>query len=281
LPESDFVVEGGEASTRSLTPGKENTEHFVKPDMNMNKTNAMNTLALIISLLSLALAATAYWRAGGKQDVEHARLEIKREMELLSARQKEFAESVSQSIAAAYETSRQRLQVAREHLRQLKDETVEGLEKQVKRAQEQLDALAQRLEEGAKSAKDATVAAARNVEEAIALRVRRIEARATLLQAKAEATRAVSSAAKKDFQRAEQLLEEATESLRSARETLGEDHAYDQLLDAMKLALREATSTVRKQAEDVRQKIEQVLADTDRLVSRLESDEDKAVKQSS
>ena len=55
----------------------------------------------------------------------------------------------------------------------------------------------------------------------------------------------------------------------------------DQLLDAMKLALREATSSVRKQAEDVRQKIEQVLADTDRLVSRLESDEDKAVKQSS
>ena len=103
MPESDFVVEGGEASTRSLTPGKENTEHFVKPDMNMNKTNAMNTLALII----------------------------------------------------------------------------------------------------------------------------------------------------------------------------------DQLLDAMKLALREATSSVRKQAEDVRQKIEQVLADTDRLVSRLESDEDKAVKQSS
>jgi hypothetical protein len=53
LPESDFVVEGGEASSRSLTPGNENTQHFVKPDMNMNKTNAMNTLALIISLFVL------------------------------------------------------------------------------------------------------------------------------------------------------------------------------------------------------------------------------------
>jgi hypothetical protein len=53
LPESDFVVEGGEASPRSLTPGNENTQHSVKPDMNMNKTNAMNTLALTISLFVL------------------------------------------------------------------------------------------------------------------------------------------------------------------------------------------------------------------------------------
>jgi len=137
------------------------------------------------------------------------------------------------------------------------------------------------LEDGAKSAKDATVAAARSVEEGIAMRVRRVEARATLLQAKAKATRAVGVAGKRDFLRAEQLLEQATGLLRNARETLGDDHAYDQLLDAVKLALREATTAVRAQAEDVRKKIEQVLADTDRLVSTLESDEAKAAKQAS
>ena len=237
----------------------------------------MNKASLVISLVSLCLASVAYWRSGGKQDVQA----LGREVEALRAKQKELAESVAQSVAAAYERSRKRLQVAREQLRQLKDEAVEGLEQHIKQAQEQLEALAQRLEDGAKSAKHATVAAARSVEEGIALRVRRVEARATLLQAKAKATRAVGVAGKRDFLRAEQLLEQATGLLRNARETLGDDHAYDQLLDAVKLALREATTAVRTQAEDVRKKIEQVLADTDRLVSTLEADEAKSAKQAS
>jgi len=240
----------------------------------------MNEAPIVISTVSLLLSATAYWRSGGKRDVEHIRREVQREMEALRAKQKEFSETVSQSIAAAYERSRERLQVARDHLRRLKNEAVEGLEGQVQLAQEQLAALAQRLEEGAKSAKDATVAAARNVEAAIALRVRRIEARATLLEAKVEASRAVGLAGKKDFERAEELLERATELLRLARETLDNDHAYDQLLDKMRLALREATVAIRARAEDVRQKIEEVLADTERIVSTLESDEAKAAKQS-
>ena len=41
------------------------------------------------------------------------------------------------------------------------------------------------------------------------------------------------------------------------------------------------TTAVRAHAEDVRQKIEQVLTDTDRIVSSLESDEDQAAKQAS
>jgi ElaB/YqjD/DUF883 family membrane-anchored ribosome-binding protein len=242
----------------------------------MNKANAMNTLTLIISLMSLALAATAYWRAGGKQGVERARLEIQRDIERLSATQKELAESVAQNIAAAYEASRERLEHAREVLRQTKDDAVQGLEQQIKRAQEHLDALAQRLEEGARSAKDATVIAARNAEQAIALRVRRIEARTMLLRAKAKASRAVGAAGKQEFERADELLKEATELLRTARTTLAEDHAYDQLFDTMKNSLREATTAVREHAQNVRQKIEQVLTDTDNLVRNLELDEQKA-----
>ena len=125
----------------------------------------MNKAAFVISLTSLVLATTAYWRAGGKQDIQ-------------------ALGRVAQAIAASYDKSRQRLQIARNHLRQLKEEAVEGLEKQVQLAQDQLETLARRLEEGAKSAKDATATAARNVEQAIALRVRRIEARTMLLRPK-------------------------------------------------------------------------------------------------
>lgn len=234
----------------------------------------MTTAALILGVISLALASVAYWRSGGQQDVK----KWSAELEALRVKQKELAESVAQSLAAAYEQSRQRLAAARETLRREKEETVEGLEKQLKLAQEQLEALARRLEEAAKAAKDATVSAAQTAEEAIAERARRIEARATLLKAKSKAKRAVTAAEKKEFDRADQLLDEATELLRSARQMLGDDRAYDHLLDNMKLALRNATTAVRVRAEDVRKKIDQALADSDRLVGQLESDETTSAK---
>jgi hypothetical protein len=239
----------------------------------------MDTTALIIALISLALASVAYWRSGGKQDVQNLQCSLQRELETLRAKQKELVDSASQSLAAAYDRSRQRLAVARENLRQQKEEAVEGLEKQVKLAQSQLEALAKRLEESARAAKDLTVSAAHSAEEAIALRVRRMEARATLMQAKAKATRAQSAAANREFERADQLLAEAADLLRDARETLGEDHAYDAKLDAIKSSLREAANAVHTHAEDIRKRIEQVLADTDRIVSTLESDETKALEQ--
>jgi len=241
----------------------------------------MTTTALIISLISLGLASVAYWRSGGKQDAQNLQSSLQRELEALRAKEKELVESASQSLAAAYDRSRQRLAAARENLRRQKEEAVEGLEKQVKLAQEQLEALATRLEESARAAKDLTLSAARSAEEAIALRVRRIEARATLMQAKAKAARAQSAAASKEFERADELLAEAAGLLRDARETLGDDHAYDVKLDAIKTSLREAINAVRTHAEDIRKRIEQVLADTDRIVSTLESDETKATEQKS
>src|SRR5216117_3610835 len=117
----------------------------------------------------------------------------------------------------------------------------------MKLAQEQLDALAKRLEQSVRAAKNVTVFVACSAEEAIALRVRRIEARATLMRAKAKATRAQSAAASKEFERADQLLAEASDLLRDARETLGDDHAYDAKLDAIKSSLREAVNAVRTQ----------------------------------
>ena len=239
----------------------------------------MATATLVIALISLGLASVAYWRSGGKQDVGTLQSSLQHEMEVLRAKQKELVDSASQAMTAAYDRSRLRLALARENLRLQKEEAVEGLQKQVNLAQEQLDALAGKLEDTAHAAKDMTVSAARSAEEAIALRVRRIEARATLMLVKAKATRAQSIAADKEFLLADQLLAEATDLLRDARETLGDDHVYDTQLDAIKVSLRKATEAVRTQAEDTRMRIEQVLADTDKIVGTLESDETKAAEQ--
>jgi hypothetical protein len=239
----------------------------------------MNDAAIGISLTSLILSAVAYWRSGGKQDIERARIEFDRKVETLRVKQEEFVESIEKALATAYETSRQHLQAARETLEKLRNQAIEGVEKQIQLAQQQLEALARRLEEAAKSAKDATVATAQSIEQGIARRARRVEARAALLFAKGDAKLAVGAAALKDFARADELLEEADVILRNVREILGDDHAYDQLLDKMKLAVRDATAAVRSHAQDVRTKIEQVLTDADRLVGTLESDEEKAAKQ--
>ena len=62
----------------------------------------MNTLTLVLSLVSLVLAAVAYWRSGGHRDLRHARLELERKIETLRAKQDELAESVAQALSAAY-----------------------------------------------------------------------------------------------------------------------------------------------------------------------------------
>jgi hypothetical protein len=201
---------------------------------------------------------------------------LNRDIETLRVKYEESIQSLEEAIATAYENSRQRLKAAREKLHQLSDAAVEGLEKQVQLARQQLEALTRRVEAAAKSAGKATVAAARKIEEGLALHVRRIEARTLLLDAKAQATLAIGLASTKTFDRAEEFLEDATSLLRSAREILGDDHVYDQLMYKMRASLREATAAVRSHAANVHQKVEQVITDTDRIVSLLEADETKA-----
>ena len=225
-----------------------------------------------LSVVSFALAAVAYWRSGGKRDAE----KLRREVDDLRAKQKEFVESASQALAAAYERSRQRLQSTRESLRRLKSEAREGLQERLKGAEEQLEALAARLEAAALSAKDATVGAGKKLEESIKRRVHHIDARARLIEAWDRAALAVIAAEKNNFDRAEQLLLEATELLHTASHILEEDHIYEEQFDVVKKALRTATIAVRGRATDARQKIEQVMTETDRVVSALESDEKKA-----
>jgi len=232
---------------------------------------------IFLSFLSLALAATAYWRSGGRQDAKR----IRREIERLRARQQELMESLGQSIAAAYEASRQRLQFAREVLRQTKEEAIRGLEQQLQRAHMQLETLSQRLEEAARLAKEVSVNTARNVERAIGIRVRRIEARVMLLRAKAKTTLAVNAASRHDLQLAEQRLQEAAELVRITHEIFGDDHAFDQILDAVKRSLREATGAVQRHAQNLQARIEQVLEETDRLIGSLETEEEREAEQDS
>lgn len=232
----------------------------------------MNTVALLLVVSSLVLSAVAYWRSGGAQDVQ----KLRGELATLQLKQKALTESIAGRLAATYGRSRARLHAAREGFHRLKTETVDGMETQLQLTQDHRELLGQRLEEAAGSVKNVALATAQRIEEAIALRVRRFEARASLLQAKARASRAQAAAAQNDFQRADELLGDAANLFQAARETLAADRTYDLQLEAMKQDLRAATSAVRSRAQDTRLRIDRVLADTDRIVGALESDETRA-----
>ena len=222
----------------------------------------MEILTLVIALISLAVAGLAYWRAGGQRDWERLR-----------AKQKELADALLFVVEEMYEESRLSLRQTADGLQQLKSEAIRELEHQIERAIQQLAALEKHLEEGLKSARTTALASTHKIERSLRRRVRRLEARGSLLFAKAAATLAIRHANNGELPRAEKRLDEATALLALARETMRADHAYDAHFDAVKRNLAEAINAVRAEAQDIRQRIDQVIAENDKLIGALEVDE--------
>ncbi|MEW6470993.1 MAG: hypothetical protein AB1679_01865 [Actinomycetota bacterium] len=233
----------------------------------------MAIAALVIAIISLVLAGVAYWRSGGQRDVQRLDSQLQRQLDALQVKQAELVDHAAQSLAAAYERSRRRLQHVRGRLHDLQVAAEEGLEAQRRRAAEHLEALSQRLEHSAAAAKEATLSAARQAEAGVARRVHRVHARVLILEVKGKATLARRAASADEYDRADTRLTEAMELLGEVRTVLRDDDAYDPQLDSLKAALREAVRAVRTRAEDTRRRIEHVLTDADEVIARLESDE--------
>lgn len=230
----------------------------------------MTAVNLAMAVVALILAAVAYWRAGGQRDVERVQAQLRRELVELRIKQDELVEHANQSLAAAYDRSRERLREARLRLHELQDAAVEGIEIQARRAAEQLERLAGRLDQAAGAAATATVSAARASEAAVARRVRRLQTRVILLEVKAKAILARRAAADDELDRADARLGEAVHLLEEARATLGEDHVFDAELAAVRGTLWQAVDAVRTRAESMRHHIDEVLADTDRVLHGLD-----------
>jgi len=193
-----------------------------------------------------------------------------------SAQRERMSQGGSETNATSYDSSRKHLESARENLRQAKNDAAQGIQQQLSKAREQLGTLADRLEDAARTAGSKTASAARDLQEGISLRTRRMEARALLLRSRAESALAVHAASQNDFARAEQHLSDATEYLRRARAALYDDHAYDDQLDDMAVKLRQANDAIKGHAREARIKINQILMDADRIVGSLEKQETQA-----
>jgi membrane-associated HD superfamily phosphohydrolase len=228
----------------------------------------MEIATLIIAIMGLALAGLAWWRAGGRRDLE-----------ALRAKQKELTDALLYVIEELYEESRQSLRQTADGFHQLKTEAIAELDQQLDRATHQLQQLERRLEEGLKSVRDSAMVTAHSVERGLRRRVRRIEARGSLLYAKASDVLAVRWLRKQEFDRAEKRLDEATALLALARETMRADHAYDEQFDIVKRTLADAITAVREKSADSISRIERVIAETDKLLNALETDETEAARE--
>jgi hypothetical protein len=236
----------------------------------------MAIAALMVAAAALALGAVAYWRVGGKRDVELLRRQLERELDLIRAKQDELFAGASEALFSAYDDSRRRLERNRQRLRTLRAQAAEGLEQQLDRAAEQLPTIADRLENAAKKVTHSTLTAARLIEGTVARRVRRLEARLQLLAAKVRAIGAVQCAEQREFEIAERQLARAAELLRNARRILRGDGAFDEGLEAVKRSLTAASNAIRAKAEDTRRRIEDVVTETNTLVGSLEAEEDRS-----
>lgn len=236
----------------------------------------MTVLALIISLVAVALASVAYWRSGGDTDLQRAQAELRRDLDTLRSKQRELVDTATDTLAAAYNRSRGELRAVQARIGELGRHTADGLQEQLHKAGNQAQSLLASLEQAAGRAKDLTVNGARSVEEGIARRTRRIHARVVLLEVKAKAAMAGRAAADSDFDRADQRLAEASRLLTEARTILANDEVIDEQLAAVKTSLLDAVESVRVRAQDTRRRIDAVVADTDRVVGDLEAAEDHA-----
>lgn len=99
--------------------------------------------------------------------------------------------------------------------------------------------------------------------------IRRLEARAQLVEVKSEIVRAQRLASQSEFVAAEELLETAASRMREIRATLGrgqQDPAFVEIVTALQDALR----AVRNRAENTRRKLQDVLSETDSLLGTFE-----------
>ncbi|MCY0993343.1 hypothetical protein OV203_39770 [Nannocystis sp. ILAH1] len=230
--------------------------------------------ALAVSAFSIALALFAYWRAGGKQEAETAHAEIRATVDSLREKQTELVEHTRGSLDAAFQNSRDRLTRVRELLRIEKDRAEAELKHQLDRAEGDVNRLVASVELEARKIRDSTIGSAEQAERALSQRVRTIEGRVALLRAKYKARRAEVLADGQEYEEALRALVEATDLLDQAQERLPRE--YDQTVGSLRVAMHEALASVQGRAVDIRERIDEVLRQTNSLVRTLENDEASA-----
>lgn len=211
-------------------------------------------VALILTAANLGLAGLAYWRLFGEADI--------------AALRRRFEEDLASRIRAGYDESLARIRRAQERLAEARKEVSAGVRDRIDALAGQLAHVRDDAEVALAKLRDGVASTASATEQALARRVRRIEARTHVMSARSEIERAQRLAAKGDFVCAEEALDEAVAKVRDARARFADD---DALFTDVLSALREALRAVRVMAEDHKRQIDRVVAKSETLTANLEA----------
>lgn len=222
----------------------------------------MSELALVISLISIAMGLAAYSRAGAKQELLELREKLEREMEALRAH-----------LRFGYEESIARLERSRERLETVRREAAVELRRGLESFLNQIAELEREAQAGLTRVKNDVSARTQLGLEAFDRRVRRLEARVQLLLARNEMVRAERLAERGGFDPAENLLEDAVFKVREVRSRLADGIDDDPMFAEVLSSLTSAIRSVRENAEDHKSQIDHVVEVSGSLLATLEARE--------
>ncbi|MDB4996028.1 MAG: hypothetical protein JWM74_3460 [Myxococcaceae bacterium] len=221
-------------------------------------TLTFSSYALVFSIVSLVLSLAAYWRAGGR-----------RELEVLQVKQRLMAEDLAKWMRKGFEDSLARTARAQKRLAELSQGASQQLREANRVLELELGELKKEAELGLFHLKTEVSSGGHAAQEALAKRIRRIEGSIQVLVARAEIAAAERLAAANEIVQAEDLLEDAVSKVREVRmrlsEEVGDDPAFEHVIETLHDALR----SVRARAVDHRRRIESVLEASDSLLASL------------
>jgi hypothetical protein len=229
----------------------------------------IDIILLCMTLLSLALAAVAYWRSGGRRHVETLRAEMARHLEAARARERALAEQLSRRIHNGYEDALTRIRRAEQRLAELRENVSDETRQAIDLLRAQLEEARHRIEAGLQQVKEGASSRAEALQESLHRRVLRLEGQALLLLARADIKRAQSLAEKHEFERADDLLQEAVSKVREVRMRLSDPFEDDPAYKNVVITLLDAIRSVRAQAADYEGQIERVLLASDALMASI------------
>ncbi len=229
----------------------------------------MDVIALAVSIVALLLSVVAYWRAGGWADLICVRKELRDEIDVLRNKQRQLVDSVRQSIRHTYDDLTERIDRAEQRLVLMKDVMVDGIEMPIRLAIEQLKAARDCIQDRTAKMEDVAVDASRRAQQSVVQHVHRLEARVAMLGAEADTFRARRLANDTEFEKAEELMHDALAKVRDAEKLLQNDHVFDDAIRQLLDSIREALTAVRTNADDARQRLDKVMAESESLVAEL------------
>jgi chromosome segregation ATPase len=229
----------------------------------------METLALVISILSLIIGSIAYIRSGGRQDIRAVERALNERIEELRSLVSRTGDSLVASVRAGYQRSVRAIDEMASLVRGLSEVAVEEVREDLRAISETLDRLSARASREINEIKAGMSAVVVEAEESLRRAVEEARARLAVIEAKQQLALARLALARNDLVDAESRVEAAISNLKTAR-SLTTGHV-ESLEDTQKQAQR-TLAELRAKAGTLKATLDSLIKRNNRLLAEMSGD---------